>query len=169
MLVLACSQNAQTRGLVEAEFLAGCKPGVLLVNVTRGAHWPLVHDTWLGKAPAQTCSCWPAFRISDAGPHQCRGPSRLQARRPDSARHQRCSLAIADALNRAICTLRLHMQTCSCWPAARRSRHRALTTLLAGCKPGILVMKVTRGAHWLAVAGCPAASAETSSVASCRQ
>ena len=37
VLVLACSQNDQTRGLVNAALLAGCKPGVLIVNVTRGA------------------------------------------------------------------------------------------------------------------------------------
>ena len=40
VLMLACSQNEQTRGLVDAALLAACKPGVLVVNVARGAPRP---------------------------------------------------------------------------------------------------------------------------------
>ena len=35
-IILTCSQNEQTRGLVNAALLARCKPGVLIVNVARG-------------------------------------------------------------------------------------------------------------------------------------
>jgi len=35
-VVLACSLNDQTRGLVDSAFLAAAKPGAILVNVARG-------------------------------------------------------------------------------------------------------------------------------------
>jgi phosphoglycerate dehydrogenase-like enzyme len=38
IIVLACSQDSTTRGFVNAQLLAACKPGVIIVNVARGAH-----------------------------------------------------------------------------------------------------------------------------------
>ena len=35
--MLACSQDATTRGFVNAELLAACKPGVIIINLARGA------------------------------------------------------------------------------------------------------------------------------------
>ncbi len=37
IVVLACSLNEETRGLVDAEFFAALKPGAILVNIARGA------------------------------------------------------------------------------------------------------------------------------------
>lgn len=36
VIVLACPLNSDTRGLVNADFLAGVKPGAILVNIARG-------------------------------------------------------------------------------------------------------------------------------------
>ena len=58
-LILTCSQNEQTRGLVDKALLAACKPGVLIVNVARGeqlpafapsASWASLSAAWLARA-----------------------------------------------------------------------------------------------------------------------
>lgn len=36
VIVVACSQDATSRGFVDAALLAACKPGVVIVNVARG-------------------------------------------------------------------------------------------------------------------------------------
>ena len=38
IIVVACSQDASSQGFVNRAFLAACKPGVVIVNVARGAH-----------------------------------------------------------------------------------------------------------------------------------
>ena len=37
VIIVACSQDASSRGFVNAAFLAACRPGVVIVNVARGA------------------------------------------------------------------------------------------------------------------------------------
>ena len=44
VIVLACSLNAQTRGLADAAFFGAVKPGAILANIARGA---LIDDTAL--------------------------------------------------------------------------------------------------------------------------
>ena len=36
IIVLTTVQNAKTRGMVDAAFLAACRPGVHIINVARG-------------------------------------------------------------------------------------------------------------------------------------
>ena len=36
VIIVACSQDAMTRGFVNQAFLSACKPGVIIVNVARG-------------------------------------------------------------------------------------------------------------------------------------
>ena len=36
VVIVACSQDATTRGFVNQAFLSACKPGVIIVNVARG-------------------------------------------------------------------------------------------------------------------------------------
>ncbi len=36
VVVFACSLNTESRGMMDAEFLARCKPGVIIINVARG-------------------------------------------------------------------------------------------------------------------------------------
>ena len=50
IIVLACSQDATTRGFVNSAFLLACKAGVTIVNVARGMVSPL-------SAPLTDCFC----------------------------------------------------------------------------------------------------------------
>ncbi len=36
IIIVACSQDATTRGFVNSAFLSACKAGVIIVNVARG-------------------------------------------------------------------------------------------------------------------------------------
>lgn len=36
VIVLACTETPETRGVIDAKFLAHCRPGVVIINVTRG-------------------------------------------------------------------------------------------------------------------------------------
>ena len=41
IIIVACSQDATSRGFVNAAFLSACKAGVIIVNVARGETHPL--------------------------------------------------------------------------------------------------------------------------------
>lgn len=55
VVIVACSQDATTRGFVNQAFLSACKPGVTIVNVARGKERASV-PRWLASLRKQTLS-----------------------------------------------------------------------------------------------------------------
>ena len=49
---VTCHQDENSRGMVDAKFLAACKPGVRIVNVARGA------CGWLAWQPGRWLGWW---------------------------------------------------------------------------------------------------------------